>query len=59
MLKKAASFVLGPLSCSRTVVYAPRAIWPAALLDLALPNRPRTGERAFLNILPDFLEIRG
>ena len=51
MLKKSASGVLGPLSCSRTAVYAPRAKAPAALLDLAPPNRLRVGERAFLNIL--------
>ena len=39
MLKKAASVVLGPLSCSRTAVYAPLAQVPAALLDLTLPRR--------------------
>ena len=50
MLKKAASYVLGPLSCSRTAVYAPRVKAPAALLDLASPKRLRTGKRAFLNI---------
>ena len=32
-LKKAASGVLGPLSCSRTSTYDPRANGPAALLD--------------------------
>ncbi len=32
-LKKAASGVLGPLSCSRTFTYAARANGPAALLD--------------------------
>jgi hypothetical protein len=33
MLKKFASGVLAPLSCSRTPLYAPPAKWPAALLD--------------------------
>ena len=46
VLKKAASCVLGPLSCSRTPVYAPRAQGPAALLDLA-SLKLRTGERPF------------
>ena len=47
VLKKAASCVLGLLSCSRTAVYAPRAKNPAALLDLAPPKRLRAGERPF------------
>ena len=57
-----ASGVLGPLSRSRTPVYAPRTtrdralrdamvLQTAALLDLAPPKGLRTGERAFLNIL--------
>jgi len=33
MLKKGVSGVLGPLSCSRTDPYAPRAKAPAALLS--------------------------
>gem|GEM_PF-5442699 len=33
MLKKGVSGVLGPLSCSRTHPYAPRAKAPAALLS--------------------------
>lgn len=33
MLKKVASGVLGPLLCSRTLLHAPRANGPAALLD--------------------------
>ena len=73
MLKKGASFVLGPLSCSRTPVYATPAKDPAALLDLASPSllrrssfgyegreRLRTGERTFLNIPNyDLLSFRG
>ena len=33
LFKKATSGVLGPLPCSRTEPYAPRAKGPAALLD--------------------------
>jgi hypothetical protein len=33
VLKKSASGVLAPLSCSRTILYAPRAKVAAALLD--------------------------
>ncbi|MDX1411653.1 MAG: hypothetical protein R3351_05820 [Nitrospirales bacterium] len=47
MLKKSASGVLGPLSYSRTAVYAPRAKGPAALLGPAQPERFRIGERTF------------
>ena len=58
LLKKSASGVLGPLSCSRTVVYAPRANGPAALLDLAPPKQLRASERAFLNSLLSFYRTR-
>ena len=55
MLKKAASGVLGPLSCSRTPLYAPHTKEPAALAveRRVLARRGWEGkEGGFLNILP-------
>ena len=57
MLKKAASGVLGPLSCSRTPLDALRTKGPAALAveRRVLERRGWEGKKGgFLNILPCF-----